>query len=229
VAARPDCRSLPQGAVISCALPRVHTGVPSGGPVTGPGPASRLHRGLAFSYRFVFNRFVNTTHCAWGIKWELGSLGLFKSLVQMIFRAMAVAPLSHSARDYVRAFDLTSIALWRDGRIGVSRNPTGAEQAWWCSAKAAGPIVRAANANGKDVAQAAARLHMPLTPHAVVAERVCAAVSRIDAGLNMAKQRGDLASSSSAQALRRLRKAVADAAANGGVITRSLMLNVFGE
>jgi hypothetical protein len=49
---------------------------------------------------------------------------------------MAVAPLSHSARDYVRAFDLTCIALWRDGSLGVSRNPTGAEEAWWCPAMA---------------------------------------------------------------------------------------------
>jgi hypothetical protein len=57
---------------------------------------------------------------------------------------MAVAPLSHSARDYVRAFDLTCIALLRDGRLGVSRNPTGADQAWWCPAKkAAGAVVRA--------------------------------------------------------------------------------------
>jgi hypothetical protein len=60
----------------------------------------------------------------------------------------------------VRAFDLTCIDLWRDGRLGVSRNPTGAEQAWWCPAKAAGKIVRAANANGRDVA-AAARLPSP--------------------------------------------------------------------
>jgi hypothetical protein len=33
---------------------------------------------------------------------------------------MAVAPLSHSARDYVRAFDLTCIALWRDGGLAVA-------------------------------------------------------------------------------------------------------------
>jgi hypothetical protein len=78
---------------------------------------------------------------------------------------MAVAPLSHSARDYVRAFGLTCIALWRDGRLGVSRNPAGAEAAWWCPAKPTGKIVRAANANGKDVIAAAARLHTPLTPH----------------------------------------------------------------
>jgi hypothetical protein len=108
---------------------------------------------------------------------------------------MAVAPLSHSARDYVRAFDLTRIALWRDGRLGVFRNPTGADQAWWCPAKAAGVLVRAANANGRDVAQAAARPHTPLTDHATVAERA-----------------------TEARVLRRLRKAVAGAAANGGLI-----------
>jgi hypothetical protein len=103
---------------------------------------------------------------------------------------MAVAPLSHSARDYVRAFDLVSVALWRDGRLGVSRNPTGADQAWWCPAKAAGAIVRATNANGRDVAAGAARLRTPLTPHVTVAQR---AVGRIDASLSAAQRRGDLA------------------------------------
>jgi hypothetical protein len=53
---------------------------------------------------------------------------------------MAVAPLSHSARDYVRAFDLTCIALCRDGRLGVSRNPTGADQAWWCRRRLQGRL-----------------------------------------------------------------------------------------
>ena len=161
---------------------------------------------------------------------------------------MAVAPLSHSARDYVRAFDLTCIALWRDGRLGVSRNPTGADQAWWCSAKAAGAIVRAANANGRDVVAAAARLKTPLTDHATVAQRVGEAVGRIDDGLKAAQRRGDLAFfnqlykarrvAAQAQgrgfmpyglALRRLRIAVAHAAANGGQCTRSLMLSVFAD
>jgi hypothetical protein len=93
----------------------------------------------------------------------------------------------------VRAFDLISIALWRDGRLGVCRNPAGAEAAWWCPAKAAGKIVRAANANGRDVAQAATRCRVALTPHAVVAQRVGQAVNRIDARLNAAQLRGDLA------------------------------------
>jgi hypothetical protein len=111
---------------------------------------------------------------------------------------MAVAPLSHSARDYVRAFDLVSVCRWRDGRLGVSRNPKGAEQACWCPAKDAGALVRAANANGKDaspaeaVAAGAGRLKTPLTDHATVAQRAETAVSWIDAGLNIAKQRGDL-------------------------------------
>ena len=159
---------------------------------------------------------------------------------------MAVAPLSHSARDYVRAFDLTCIALWRDGRLGVSRNPTGADQAWWCPAKAAGAIVRAANANGRDVAAAAAQLHTPLTDHTVVAQRVAEAVGRIDDSLKAAQRRGDLAFFNqlykaqrvAAQAQGRgfmsyglalLRIAVAHAAANGGQCTRSLTLSVFAD
>ena len=84
---------------------------------------------------------------------------------------MAVAPLSHSARDYVRALDPTCIALWRDRRLGGFRNPTGAEEARWCPAKAAGAIVRSANAYGRDVVAAAAScIHRsritPLSPSA---------------------------------------------------------------
>jgi hypothetical protein len=161
---------------------------------------------------------------------------------------MAVAPLSHSARDYVRAFDLVSVCRWRDGRLGVSRNPKGAEQAWWLPAKAAGAVVRAANANGKDVAAAAARLKIPLTAHAVVAQRATEAVGKIDGALTEAQRRGDLAFFNSSyrarrqaaqaagrtfmpygQALRRLRIAVASVAANGGAVTRSLMSSVFDD
>jgi hypothetical protein len=161
---------------------------------------------------------------------------------------MAIAPLSSKARDYIRAYDLTSICQWRDGRLGVSRCPTGAEAAWWCSSKDAGAVVRSANANGRDVVAAAARLHTSLTDHATVAQRVDEAVDRIDDGLKAAQRRGDLAFfnqlykaqrvAAQAQgrrfmpygvALRRLRIAVAQAAANGGQCTRSLMLSVFAD
>jgi hypothetical protein len=86
-----------------------------------------------------------------------------------------------------------ALPLWRDGRLGVSRNPTGADQGWRCPAKAVGAIVRAANANGKDVTAAAAQLHAPLTDRVTVAERATEAVDRIDCTLNAARLRGDLA------------------------------------
>jgi hypothetical protein len=140
---------------------------------------------------------------------------------------------------------------WRLRHFPIVRATTCApstSQAWWCPAKAAGAIVRAANANGKDVAAAARRLQTPVTPHDVVAERATEAVGRIDTALTTAQRRGDLAFfnqlyraqrvAAAAQgqgfmsyglALRRLRIAVAHAAANGGQCTRSLMLSVFAD
>ena len=47
---------------------------------------------------------------------------------------MTIPPLPHGVADYVAAFDLASVA--------VTRDPTGYEAAWWCSAKQASAIVR---------------------------------------------------------------------------------------
>ena len=85
-------------------------------------------------------------------------------------------------------------------------------------------------------------------PHCRVAQRATEAVDRIDRTLNAARLRGDLAFFNSAYkarraaaaaqgrgfmsygvALRRLRKAVASVAANGGAVTRSLMSSVFDD
>ena len=161
---------------------------------------------------------------------------------------MPVSPLSGPARDYVAAFNLVAIVQWRDDRLGVCKNPTGGEAAWWCPSKDAGAVIHAANANGRDVPAAAARLKVTLTSHEAVARRVGEAIGRIDDGLKAAQRRGDLAFfnqlykaqrvAAAAQgrgfmayglALRRLRIAVAHAAANGGQCTRSLMLSVFGD
>jgi hypothetical protein len=89
---------------------------------------------------------------------------------------------------------------------------------------------------------------MPLTPHTTVAQRATEAVGQIDTCLNVARLRGDLAFFNSAYkvhraaaaakgrgfmsygvALHRLRRAVANVAANGGAVTRSLMLDMFGD
>ena len=49
---------------------------------------------------------------------------------------MATIPtLPHGVSDYVAAFDLTSIAVTRDGRLVVTRNPAGAAAVWLCPAK----------------------------------------------------------------------------------------------
>ena len=51
---------------------------------------------------------------------------------------MATIPtLPHGVSDYVAAFDLTSIAVTRDGRLVVTRNPAGAAAVWLCPAKGA--------------------------------------------------------------------------------------------
>ena len=108
-------------------------------------------------------------------------------------------------------------------------------------------LIRDANADGKDVAAAAGRLKTPLTDHAVVAQRVEAAVGQIDAALARLNRGRSGVLQSSLQgsthggcrsgarlmnygvALRRPRQAVAGAAANGGQCTRSLMLSVFAD
>jgi hypothetical protein len=134
--------------------------------------------------------------------------------------------MSRSCHHSVRAFDLACIALGVTAAWGFPGIQPAPRQHGGVQAKAAGAIIRAANANGKDAGAAFE-----------------AAVSRIDASFNIAKQRGDLAFFNGAykarkaaaqargcgfmtygQALRRLRKAVAGAAANGGQCTRSVML-----
>jgi hypothetical protein len=40
---------------------------------------------------------------------------------------MAIAQLSKPAADYIRQFGLTAVCRYRDGRLGVTRDPTGAD------------------------------------------------------------------------------------------------------
>jgi hypothetical protein len=59
-------------------------------------------------------------------------------------RTKSIEPLSPAVRDYFRAFDLTAIAMMRDGCITAKRDPAGAAAVWWCEAVKAGPLIRAA-------------------------------------------------------------------------------------
>ena len=43
--------------------------------------------------------------------------------------------------EYITRFDLTAIALTRDGRLISTRDPVGAEAAWWAEAGKAGAVM----------------------------------------------------------------------------------------
>jgi hypothetical protein len=75
-----------------------------------------------------------------------------------------IAPLPRAVMDYIVAFDLVAVCRYRDGRLGVTRNPPGAAAAWWCEAAKARPVIRAAR---RHTGEAAARaLRVALTDHA---------------------------------------------------------------
>lgn len=130
-----------------------------------------------------------------------------------------IPPLPHGVAQYVAAFDLTSIAVTRDGRLIVTRNPAGTEAAWWCPAKEASRVVRHARKDSGDIEAAARELGVPVTVHRVAMQRAGASVARIDAALTEA-QRCGLMSFFNAEYRRRR-------AAAGGAISTSLVVQVF--
>jgi hypothetical protein len=135
---------------------------------------------------------------------------------------------------YIGAFDLAAVCRYRDGRIGVKRDPAGAQAAWWCEAVKAGPVIRAARRHSGDIPAAARALGIALTDHATVLARATAAVARIEAGMAWAQRNGVLSEFNReyrrrrlaaaargerfmgyAQAKARLRRAITNVAATG--------------
>jgi hypothetical protein len=164
----------------------------------------------------------------------------------------AIAPLPPAIAEYVARFDLTAVAVTRDGRVIVTRDPSGAraKAAWWCVASDAGPLLRWLLERGShDVPFAARTLGSTVTEHATVVQRAATALGRIDAGLDKAQEDGLLRSFNAAyrayrlaakaegrrfmgyaKARARLRAALASAAANGGKTEPAeLFANVFGS
>jgi hypothetical protein len=152
---------------------------------------------------------------------------------------MPIASLSPSARDYLDSFDLVAIAISPSGRVFVSKNPAGASAAFWCRAGEADKVANAAWYRG-DIAEAARRLHVAVTPHPILVARLAARTRRIDEALAQAKAEGlmqqfhqvykqrRLQAKASGQlfmsfgeAERRLRKLIADSIAAGGTIPKS--------
>ncbi len=157
-----------------------------------------------------------------------------------------IPPLPRGVSAYVAAFDLASIAITRYHRLVVTRNPSGAEAAWWCEAKHASRLVRHARKLGGDVEGAARELRVTATVHHVAVQRAAASVARIDAALAQAqrcgamkffnaeyRRRREAASAigrgfmTYGRARARLRQAVAGVIAAGGAISASLVAQVF--
>jgi len=103
---------------------------------------------------------------------------------------MSLLRLSPACRAYVRAFNITAIVVYRDGRIGVSRDPQGAAEAWWIQSDKAGAVLSVARALRIDIPTAAAKCGLSVTPHEVVIVRASAAVERIETRVAKANDTG---------------------------------------
>jgi hypothetical protein len=162
----------------------------------------------------------------------------------------SIPPLPPPIADYVARFDLTALAVTRDGRVIVTRDPAGARAAWWCRAEDAGPILRWLVSHlSHDAPYAARTLGLVVTEHETVVQRAAAAVARIELGLDKAQKEGLLTQFNRAYkahrlaakaegrrfmgyaaAQARLRSALASAAANGGKVEPAeLLASVFSE
>jgi hypothetical protein len=158
-----------------------------------------------------------------------------------------ISALPREAKDYLGAFGIAAVVIYRDGRIDVSHDPAGAVAAWWVEADQAAAVVKQARQNGGDVPAAARHLGVALTEHAIVVARAAAAATRIKRTLSEAQGRGDLkffnaeykrrrgaavavgqTFMSYGEARARLQKAIAEAAAKGGNgVTPELVSSVF--
>lgn len=149
--------------------------------------------------------------------------------------------LSSTAVDYLASFNAYAIAITPAGHVFTSANPSGASVIWWTRRDDALRLAKASFASG-DVVGAAKRLHIPLTEHAVVLERVAARTQKLDEALARAQDAGLLKSFHAAyrqrrltaqrtgqrymtftRAQQRLRQVLVEAIANGGVIDKSIV------
>ena len=153
--------------------------------------------------------------------------------------------LDPAARDYIRAFNLVAIAIYPGGRIHLTRDPRNVVAAWWCDASKAGRVLQLSRLGRVSIEEAARQLGVQLGTHGQVMTRSMAAVARIDDGLLEAAEAGQLRHFNRtyrerreaarerghgfmtyAQARRRLRTALAEAAA--GRLTVGIVERVFG-
>jgi hypothetical protein len=103
-----------------------------------------------------------------------------------------IPAIQASVLKYFETFDLSAIAVTRDRRLLVTRNPSGLECAWWGQSVDLGLVLARARADHGDVEAAAAALRIRLVPHADALQRTETIVRRLDARVAQAQQSGDL-------------------------------------
>lgn len=149
--------------------------------------------------------------------------------------------LPAAAADYLASFNARGVAITAAGFVFTSANPSGAVAIWWCRHDDAVRLAKAAFASG-DIEGVAARLHIPITPHDKVVERVRARTEKLDDALARANDSGLLKSFNAAYrhrrqtaqqngqrymtfntAQRHLRQAITETIAAGGVIDKSIV------
>ena len=105
---------------------------------------------------------------------------------------MAIAPLTKPVCAYICQFGLTSVCRYRDGRLGTTRNPSGADRAVWIKADYAGTVLQIAKGNGGDIEAAARKAKVEVAEHSVVLARAETAVAKISNRLDQAQRTGVL-------------------------------------
>jgi hypothetical protein len=137
------------------------------------------------------------------------------------------APLPRAVIEYIAAFDLAALCRYPDGRLRATRDPEGAEAAWWCETVKAELVIRAAGS----CPRARRRPHRP--GHGSGArlgrarpdrgryglgrkDRACCTSSIKSTAAGGLKRKGEASGSwANAQATARLRRAITKAATTG--------------
>ena len=100
--------------------------------------------------------------------------------------------MSKPVLSYFRTFDLAAVAVTRDGRLFSTRDPSGAEAAWWLQACDVGAVLAKARADSGDVPKAAAKLGVKVVEHSAALQRTEELSKRLDTRMHAAQETGDL-------------------------------------
>jgi hypothetical protein len=104
-----------------------------------------------------------------------------------------IPPHSADVKNYIAKFDVCAVVRYCGGGLGATRDPQGAEIAYWVEAAQAGAVLKRARNNGGDIVAAAKGFGVHLTEHPVLCQRVNVAIERLGRRLDQAQASGSMA------------------------------------